>query len=775
MSAELEIPTELSGANQSGSGDVRPGVLYVLFLLSGLAGLIYEVMWMRSFSLVFGSTNRAAAAVLASFFGGLALGSLLGARLANRRSASLWRYGVAEIAVAGGALLVEVWLGVFREAYSTLYQSSLGSGWTMTACKLLLAFVAMGLPCVAMGTTLPLITRAIVTAPGHLGRRVGVAYALNTLGATTGVLLAGFVLPPVIGTTNSVYLAVAVNLLIGVAAIWLSLRARRSMALADAAEAAEASPPAQRADKGLLLVVAVSGFGTLALEVLYTRLIVNVTDSSVFSFALMLAMFLVCLAVASLLVSWWIDRAGSPWRFLAWTQSLALVAILVSPAVFQWTYDQSLKQAAPGFLLAYLWRLVERLVWVVGPTVLLVGVALPTAWKIATRQAAESGRKVGRLTGLNTLAAVAGSVGAGFFIVPLVGIGRGFALVAALYGVVAVLGWLRGYGRKQAVAGGVVLAAVSVGLYASKTWYAFPLLLRPGERVVYFDEGESACVAVVENTAGTRFMRVNNHYLLGGSGADAVQVQRAQGGLPLLLHPAPKSAAFIGVATGVSVSSILDFPIERVTAIELIPEVLDATVWFEEANRGVLHDPRVRAVVADGRNYLFATDEQFDVIVGDLFIPWHAGTGYLYTTEHFRDVAERLTEGGVFAQWLSTKQMSVAEFRTITATFLDVFPTTALWLRSPAEGSSIPPMLALVGHAGGPPDADSRAAVAGSAVFPHLEHVCGPRSLLMWSSSALRNSDEFPRIEFVAAANHFRPQNHLRQVMRVVEELKDRG
>lgn len=172
-----------------------PLPLYVLFIISGIAGLIYEVMWMRNFSLVFGSTTRAASAVLAAFFFGMAIGNMLGGRWAKDRAGALLRYGLAEFAIALGALIVIAWVNFYQAHYPELYQSRLAAGGGLTVIQLLLAFLAMAPPCVAMGATLPLISRAIVVHTGHLGRRVGGIYALNTLGATAGVLLSGFILP----------------------------------------------------------------------------------------------------------------------------------------------------------------------------------------------------------------------------------------------------------------------------------------------------------------------------------------------------------------------------------------------------------------------------------------------------------------------------------------------------------------------------------------------------------------------------------------------------
>jgi spermidine synthase len=758
----MEPEEALRGAAAPLAG--RVPVLYALFLLSGVAALIYEVLWMRSFSLIFGSTTRAAAAVLGAFFAGLAVGGLVGARLAGRRSTALWRYGLAEIAVAAGALLVPVWTGLFGALYPRLYHAG---GPALAAAKLALAFAAMGLPCVAMGATLPLIARALVADPGHLGRRAGAAYGFNTLGATAGVLLAGFLLPPVLGARGSVYLAAAVNAAVGAAALVLARRGRAG--LEDAGDAGgQGEPPAPgRSDAGVLAVVFASGFGTVALEVLTTRLIVNVTDSSVFSFALMLAAFLVYLALAALAVSWGIDRLRNPWRLLAWTQSLAVAAILVAPALFNVSSG-----VAPDALRPYLQALFLRLTLVVGPPILLAGVALPAAWKIAARHAAETGSRIGRLTSLNTLGAVAGSVVTGFVLLPGLGVNLSMALIAVLYAAVAVLCWARGYGGRRAWFAGIAILAVILALLARGTVRGYQLLLAPGERVVSFIEGESVNVGVLEEPPLGRVMKVNNRYIVGASDPLAVALQRNQTGLPLLLRGGARNVAYIGVGTAISVSPVVDFPVKRVLAIELLREIVESTAYMP-ANRGVLADGRVETLIADGRNHLYATAERFDVIVGDLFVPWHAGTGYLYTEEHFRGIARRLAAGGLYVQWLPPHQMSVAELRMIAATFLAVFPAAELWSNRPdPRGMGT---LALVGWTGGGPPPAARQAAARSRRFPGLRLLCGARTLREWSAGVPLNTDDFPRLEFSAAVSRFQKSRHLREMTAALAALRQAG
>lgn len=763
----VDAPAEPAGS-AAGGREVPPGAIYLLFLLSGVAALVYQVMWTRSFGLVFGSTTRAASAVLAAFFTGLALGSWLGGRLAAGRATALRRYAVAEFAIAGGALLVAVWLALFRTAYPALYASPLGSGAGLVLCQLLLAFVALAPPCVAMGTTLPLITRALVTTPAHFGRRVASAYALNTLGATAGAVLAGFVLPAHVGVLRSVWAAAAVNVAVGAASLLLARRSLAESAVSPPSAGTDrASAATGREDPALRVVAAVSGFGTLALEVLYTRLLLVRSDGSIFAFALVLASFLVFLAAASFLVSATVDAVARPWRLLAVTQALAAGAILLSPSLLA-AYQPP---PIPSSLGPYLARQLSVAALLLGPTILLVGMALPVAWKIATRAAAESGRRVGGLTAWNTLAGVAGSLTAGFVLLPVVGAGRGVALVACLYASLAALAAFRGFGRRGALATCALAAAGLAALAAREPWSVSTVDVAEDARLVRAIEGESALVAVIESPNGTRSLWLNNNYLLGSDGPTAMGIQRAQGALPLLLHGDPRSVAFIGVATGGSVSAIQSFPVERVLALELVPGVVEAAADLEDAHRGALRDPRVEVRIADGRNHLFATREHFDAIVGDLFVPYQPGTGYLYTAEHFRSVKARLAPGGVFAQWLPGYQMSEAELRMVTATFLDVFPDATLWLYRAQRRR---PALALVGTAAGagPPGPAARRAVEGSAAFPFLSLVCGAEPLRAWAGDAPRNSDEHPRLELRAALDRFGVAGRVQELERVLAALK---
>ena len=722
------------------SSEPSPAALYAIFSVSGCAGLVYEVMWTRGFGLVFGSTTRAASVVLAGFFLGMAVGNWLGGRLATgTRAAALRSYAWLELAVAGAALLVLGWLQLYHGFYPTLYQATFDSPAALSTLQLVLAALALGPPCVAMGATLPLMSRAVVASGSRIGRRLGIVYALNTFGGVAGVLLSGFWLPVALGVRGSMGLAALLNVAAAGAAL---LVARHLADPAPAAAGRAAYHPPPGAPRALAIAAVASGLGTLALEVLFTRLLVNAMDSSVFSFALVLATFLVSLALGSALVSLVVDRLPSPWLLVAAGGALGSVAILLAPALCTKVWWSSLGPPPLPGALGAAGVLLPVSFAVMGPPALLVGTVLPALWRAAITRPEDAGASVGRLTSLNTFAGVVGSLAAGFVLIPRLGTGASLLLVAGLYAALAVLALWQLPRPRRAVALLVVLGFA--GLASLKSWQIVPFLLQPGERIVALDEGEGATVTVAETARGDRQLIVNSRYTLGSSHGGSVH--RSQGELALALHGAPREVAFIGVATGMSLSSIYSHPsIERVVAIELLPGVTRLAGLFRDENQGVLEDPRVELRLADGRNHLFGTQQRFDAIVGDLFVPWHAGTGYLYTVEHFRNVRERLAEGGVFVQWLQVDQASLAETRSLAASFGAAFEDAELWLDTLAPSR---PLLAFVGFRGRTPAGTSPAPLAG------IERVCGAEVLHEWAKGAPLNTDDFPIIEFSAAASH---------------------
>jgi spermidine synthase len=345
---------------------------------------------------------------------------------------------------------------------------------------------------------------------------------------------------------------------------------------------------------------------------------------------------------------------------------------------------------------------------------LLLGSVFPFLMKVSEAFKKSTGRTIGDLLAMNTVGAIAGSLAAGFLLLGLMGLWASIELMAALYVLAAVsLAWGGAAVRRSraiAAAGSALFILLWIGTVKMPVVRADH---RSGEeKVLKVWEGSAATVAVVEkqrrvdsgstddpveHNLGHRSslrIKVNNYYNLGGT--DSKKWEEWQSHLPLFLHPDPRSVFFLGMGTGITAGAALDHPAERIVVSEIVPEVVEAArTYFTPYLNGLFKDPRVQVVAEDGRNYLLGTEETFDLVIADLFMPWKAGTSSLYTREHYAAALSRLNKHGLFAQWLPLHQMSRQEFGIIARTMLDVFPLVTLWR---GDFFSLAPIVALIGH-----------------------------------------------------------------------------
>jgi spermidine synthase len=722
------------------------GILWLCFSISGAAALALEVLWMRSAGLVLGATAPTAATVLACYFAGLGLGAAMARGLRWR---PVWLYGLLELGAGLGAL----WsLGIFRILASDSAQAGLAVAGPVG--RVAAVAVALLPTTLCLGATLPAIAQVLITA-GSVGQRGGLLYALNTLGGILGTVAMGFGLPAMIGMIASYSVTAGASMLAGVGALALSLwqpelrPSPPSQPFPARGEGAEAFSTAQVTR--LRLVAAGTGALGLGLEVLWTRLFAQVLHNSVYSFTAITLVFLVALALgavaAALLLQWVaptviasvalvtaaVTTVGGLWLFVYWTDGLAYVGM----------------QSGLG---EYLGRIVMLAAAAAGPAAMASGAILPVLWS-AWGDRGSVAHPLGDLTAANMFGGVIGALIAGFVVIPTIGVRGGLAAAAVAYVVLAdLVASPRSRLRPLAYAA-LLLIVVAHPLRA-------PLihLRSPSETLRTLIEGAHGIVTVVEASDDLQ-LRLDNYYVLGSSAA--ATNERRQGLVPLLLHPDPRRVAFVGLATGITASAGPALGVQETTVVELVPEVAGAArTYFAPWNGQLLARPDVRLVLDDGRRYLAASRDRFDVIVADLFIPWHVNAGNLYAREMYDTVARRLAPGGVFCQWLPLHQLTREEFDTIVRTFLTVFSQTSLW-----RGDFYPdrPIVGLVGQLTPRP-----IALAGlSQRLPHLPTwsrdalLASPRGLFMLYAGNLTsmadlfataplNTDDRPIIEFLA-------------------------
>jgi spermidine synthase len=756
----------LDGVNTPRRGE--RALTWLLFLASGFAGLVYQVLWMRELGILFGNSSQAAATTLAAFFLGIAAGGAVFGRRAARAARPLRGYGWLEAAVAVTALLYFALLSLFHALYAPLFAWLGAFPAAFLAAKFTLALTVLFPPAFFMGGTLPLMSQHLVRRADALGATAARLYAVNTLGAALGAYLCAFHLVRHIGVTRSYALALATTAGVAALALWLGRRPAPAPVGPSPGGGTAALPP-----RALGALAVLSGVGTLALEVLWTRMFAQVLQNSVYTFALILVTFLVSLALGALLAAALARRGSAPRPTLLVLLLGSALLVGLSPFAFWWQSDGLQYLANRSGFAEYVLHVFGSAAAVLLLPTAWLGILFPYLLKAAEPWGRGAGRTVGELAALNTLGGVAGSLLAGFVLLGSLGLWNSLRCVAALYAAGALGLALRGPRRTLAAAPALATLILLLGpLDASQ----LPLVSVDGdrgERVVEVLEGSAATVAVVKRPDSLR-IKLNNYYGLGGSGDRRQEARQAH--LPLALHPDPRSVFFLGLGTGITAGAALQHPLERVVVAELVPEVVTAARrHFAPWLNGLFDDPRARVVVEDARNVLGGSRERYDVIIGDLFLPWKAGVGSLYARELFQAGLERLEPGGLFAQWLLMIQFSEQEFGSVARTFTEVFPRATLW-RGNYRLSH--PLLLLLGERDPAPlDADALAqrldAIARleqSALPSGVGRNAAPRTpdeLLLYyqgNLSASRellagyplNSDDRPFIEYSAPITHRR-------------------
>jgi spermidine synthase len=747
-------------------------LLFVLFFFSGALGLVYEVLWVRRLTTLFGATTLAVTATLSGFFLGLALGSLTFGERSRRWRRPVLAFGLLEIGVGLGALLFQPILHLYRFAYPLIQLRLAEAPAAFAVAKLILAAVAVGIPTFCMGATLPALGQVVGLSGKGLGVPVGGLYAINLLGAAAGTLAVPFVLLPRMGLDAAYACAVAGSLTVGLIACTQARLATDTMRSSSQAPAAHSvSVPVL-----VLALSTLSGLSTLALQTLWARMFSLVHENSAYSFAVVLFVFMIGLTGGAALARRELAR-DRPARVLlgaAWCTAGLLVA--ASPRLFA-ALTGGLAYVSGETWQGALGRLLAVATATMLPAAVCLGAALPLVMEMAGAVRGETpGPVIGRILAANTLGATAGPVMATFVMGPLVGL---WPSLVILGGLLVFAGAWTGLPRvHSAVAVGILAAEMVLGATELP-----PVRIRAseGERLLWVREGTHGTTAVMA-TDHDRWITVNNSYVLGGTAV--ADEERWQAHLPLLLHPSPRRVAFLGMGTGITAGAALMHPVSSVVALEIVPEVVEAARQdFAEWNGRLVDDPRVEVVVDDGRNYLAFTPGAFDVIVGDLLVPWRPAEAPLYTREHFESVRAALTPDGIFCQWLPLYQLSPDQLAIIARTFLDAFPAATLWRGNFDPNAAT---LALVGQRGpraldvaGIDDRLHRLA-ASSERNAFLQHpagmwlfLVGPlRPTLPWISGARPNLDGEPWVEMLSPAAHAGRDRGLSTSARVTDLLQ---
>ncbi len=745
---------------------MKDRLLLFAFLLSGAAALGYELLWARLLALALGSESLGVLGVLAGFFGGLALGSWWLHEPTRRARDPVKLFALLEIAAACYALLSPHLLTALARYLPPVLGPAAGDNQSLLALVLSLGVAMLALlpATVCLGATLPALVEARRRAFTHElpGRGLGRLYAANTWGATLGTLASVWVVLPRWGMVwGSAVLAATGLSAAGLAWLWRRGRDfRQSVPESSQAGSRTHAKTGPRTELGqLYALLTLTGLLAVGLEVVGIQILAQILEDTVYTFAGVLAMYLLGTALGAWCYAAWTRRldprqgqALTVILLLAQAASVALMGLLLRASPFV------LQGLAPPGVASY-----PRHIW--GELGVAMVVFLLPTWIMGAlfshlmAQISEQG--VGRAYALNTLGGTLAPFVFGLLLIRTFGYGPALYAAGWAYLAVAVT-WA--WGNRQRPTQVTLGAAVTAAALLLAPRSMFLLEIPPGWHLVEQRQGLLGLVAVTEETTSTlpgqrrnRRLQINRHFRMGGSLSFGEQ---RMGHLPLLLQPDARRVAFLGIGTGATLSAVRAFGSAEVEAVELVPEVGAMLPLFAQVNQGVYEDPRVRLRTADARRHIAAAVGDYDLIIGDLFHPAFDGAGSLYSREHFQAVRDHLAPGGLFAQWLPLYQFDLPNLQVVLRTFLAVFPEVHSFLG--IYNAQTPALVLLGSEKGSGPrvQLDQLAAKLREPVYADLlmqdprdllaSYMLDRAALVAFAGAGPLNTDLAPRILFDA-------------------------
>lgn len=678
------------------------GLLVLCFFISGAAGLLFEVIWVRHLTLSLGHTTLAISVVLSAFMTGLAIGGYVGGEKADAlttRKLIQW-YIACEMGIGLLGLFSHVLINSTTHAVP-LIDLKFSSSLFKHTIWFFLSFLPLLAPTVLMGATLPLMSRWLFleSQSDSGGRSLGLAYGANTLGAVAGTMAAGFFLIPLLGLTKC-YVAAALLNFSAAGLAYLALIQTPSTPLRPTKNISLEFPRKKEA----LLLLFLTGTAAMICQVAWTRLFSLVIGSSTYAFSMILLVFLIGLAVGSLLFRS-IHRLFEPEWSNLWVLFLFLgLGVLAYLPMFNKLpyYFSELFQYTRGPNSLFLVQFLLCLIVMFLPT-LIMGLVLPWTFEALSINQAAFGRMLGVAYLANTTGAIVGSALTGLILVPFWGAEKSIVVAAWLYaaallivvvfdkqtlaarrtkiGVSAFLIFVLATGLKPPLDPAVMSSGAFIYApdYSRKDSYQDFLSDVRANRILFHEDGVSSTITVLETNWGIRFLRVNGK--TDASSTSDMTTQLLQGYLARLLHSGtPKNALVIGLGSGVTVGALAsDAQIEKIDCVEIEPAMKKILPYFKNVNRDIAEDPRFHFIPTDGRHYLEATSQSYDVISSEPSNPWIAGVSNLFTREAFQTIKNKLADDGVFCQWFHSYSMGLDDFTMVLNTFADVFPHVILF------------------------------------------------------------------------------------------------
>jgi len=697
------------------SHHVSVWVLVALFLVSGGTSLVYETIWARQLHLALGASQLAICAVLASFMGGLAIGSFLSGRWAQRCKRPLLVYAILEASIGIYAIIFPAALKIAISTYSSFWVSVSPGPTLFTLVQFLILAILLLPPTVCMGATLPLLVRFASEGSSSTGRMVGRLYGANTLGAVIGTALAGFVMLPFFGMHVTTWIACTANGAVAFSALLLGWRAW-IIVKPISSEVVEDVSSRRPAIVSLCVVAWIAGFCGLVYELAWFRLMTLVLGGSAYAFSIMLFAFLLGIGLGGWLGGSLADRLYARGQRRGVVRGL--VGLQLGVALLSWASMYAYGEFPVAFvsLYGYLegtreWFLPAQLLLALGlmlPPALLMGATFPCLVRAASTDKDKLSRPVGQLYGVNTVGAVLGALSGGLLLLPWLHVRGAMMVGISLNATAALVAYLSmAWARETKLrfrplfwVGATFVAVIFIHLFPPP-WN--PLLMGMGAfdsvtkldqytreglmseiakyELVSYAEGPSAVVTVGKDKSNDTVWLANNGKIDASTSPADMQTQYLLGHLPFFLRPSPKKVMIIGLGSGVTAGAVTRHKSpDRIDVIEIEPAVVDASHYFDDWNNRPLDDPRVTLYLNDARNQLFLSEDgTYDLVISEPSNPWISGVSNLFTQEFFELGKRKLTKGGMWMQWLHLYGMAPADLKCLLATFSKTFDHVMLF------------------------------------------------------------------------------------------------
>ncbi|SPD73126.1 putative spermidine synthase with an N-terminal membrane domain [uncultured Desulfobacterium sp.] len=656
-------------------------IIYVFFFFSGISGLMYEVVWLRMFSLVMGVTIYATSTVVAAFMAGLAIGSYVLGRIVDRRNDTLRVYACLEFMIAVTALLVPILIRAISPILREIYAISGDGSALVTAVRTILSFIILLLPTTMMGGTLPVLTVHLINRNKSFGRNFSLLYGLNTAGAVIGVLASGFFTLGAFGQTYTVLIAALINVFVASAAYMLYRSSQNEKARSETegigleTHKEAVSPYPDHVRYIVLGVLALSGFTSLAYEVIWTRQLILFMRSSIYAFSFMLAVFLTGITWGSIFMRGRVDNLKRPLMLLGVFELLIGLMSVFNLHLFSPLYSNtmSILFGLSGKFLA--------VILIVFPITFIFGASMPVSAVCYIKGLKQTGSSVGGLYSANTVGSIIGSLLSGFFLVPYAGSAYSVIILAGINILLGALLLLSEPNAKKAfrMLTGAVIPAVLIGVVLNSAVDPFLVTTcqriakkSPKYKVHYYKECLEGTVTAF-TIQGYKYLWINTEGM-----TKLCTETKLMAHLPLMAASDPKEMLVVCFGMGTTVKSAASYPGLHVTTVELVSELYDIFGFYHPDQQNLLHQERINPIEGDGRNYLLLSPKKFDVITIDPAPPiWSPGSDNLYSLEFFTLCKQHLNPDGAICVWIPVS--TVLEAKSVLKTFLNVFPYVTVY------------------------------------------------------------------------------------------------